>query len=341
MHNRPSFVPSVDRRDARDVWAAASVVGVLGLTGACALWLLSLAPAVPTQGSLAVASISARTEVLALGASHVFADVEPSLTGRPWVNLSAGLMNYAFMEAVLAAHEPQLRGLRAVVLDLDPLPVFTDSYASARGDFDHLLDLSPRLDVLAEAWPRRLALARERLLTRELPIRYAFSRRKLTTDNLLSALRGDPPEVENVAGHQRLPGRRPEATAWGARAAGHQAIYAPDAIDRNLAAFARIVRRIQARGVPLIFVRFPVHHAYLAAAPPEFETAFSRLRDVAVQLAPSAPFLDYARAPFTDDEFYDDDHLNQQGATRLTWMLAQRVEAVLAYREVSSTTPAP
>ncbi len=306
------------------------VVCTLVFAGVAALALLSLLPRSESQAALAVRGIQPSTQVLALGASHVFTSIEPSLTDRPWTNLSAGLLNYLFMESVWAAHEEQMPGLRAVVLDLDPLPVFTDSYASSHGDYDHLLDLEPSLSALHEPWTRRLALARDRLLTRQLPLRRAFWREKLDMENLLAALRPVPPEYQTVPGHERLLGRRPDSGAWGERGRAHRAtVYSPEVIPRNLAAFARIVESVKARGLRLILVRFPVHPAYLRASP-EFDRVFAELCELARRVAPDSEALDFSRTPqFGDDDFYDDDHLNQQGATRFTPMLSARVEELL------------
>jgi hypothetical protein len=307
-----------------------SVVFALAVAALLALFALSRLPHRPTQGELAVAALDERVEVLALGASHVYANIEPKLTGMRWANLSAGLMNYTYMEGVLAAHEAKLDGLRAVVVDVDPLPVYMDSYATARGDFAHLLDLSPNLSALREPWTRRVALMRERLMTRQLPARRAFSREKLTAERLFRIRRGEEHKFEAVAGHERLTGHPPGSPKWGARAAAHFKAYAPDVIERNLAAFEGIVRRVQARKIPLLLVRFPTHPAYLEAAPPEFAQAYQRLIDTARRVAPEAELVDYSRAPFADDEFYDDDHLNQLGVERFTPMLAQRVRTLLS-----------
>jgi hypothetical protein len=316
--------PSSARRDG---WR---IVLALAAAGLSALALLGLMPRTASQAELAVRNIRPSTEVLALGASHVFTSIEPTLTERPWTNLSAGLQNYLFMESVWAAHEAKMPALRAVVLDLDPLPVFTDSYASSRGDYDHLLDLEPHLGALHEPWGRKLVLARDRLLTRQLAVRRAFWREKVDAENVLAALRPVPPKYETVPGHERLLGRRPESGAWGERARGHRAtVYSSEVIPRNLAAFARLVQGVKARGLRLILVRFPVHPAYLHASP-DFDRAYARLHELARRVAPDAEVLDFSSTPaFGDEEFYDDDHLNQRGATRFTPMLSARVEALL------------
>jgi hypothetical protein len=308
----------------------AAVVLSVALAAALAFAVLAALPHQPSQAELAVANLDGRSEVLALGASHVFTGIEPTLTARPWTLLSAGLLNYRFMEAVLAAHEPQLPNLKMVVVDLDPLPVFADSYATSRGDYDHLLDLAPDLSALREPLSHKLALAKDRLLTRQLPIKRAFWRQKLDGERAQKLLRHEGPDHEIVAGHERFIGRRPGAGAWGDRMVGHRAVYAADAIGPNLRAFQRMVEHLRSRGLQLVFVRFPVHPAYLAASPPEFSETFAQLERLARKLAPEATFLDYASATgLSDEDFYDDDHLNQRGAVRFTPVLSTAVEQLL------------
>ncbi|MET0285108.1 MAG: hypothetical protein ABW352_11580 [Polyangiales bacterium] len=308
------------------ITALALLLGALvGIT------LLDRLPEAPKQGRLAVAQLSPSTEILAVGSSHIYTAIDPALTGRPWVNLSAGLMNYVFMDAVIAAHLERAPNLHAVLLDFDPLPAFTDSYGSAKGDFRHLLDLAPSFSALDESLSRKLVLGRDHLFMYDLPFRRAFMHEKADFDTV-HRLRGE--DWSKISpGHQALQGMHEGGFHGAERAEGHyRVMYDTQYMPRNLAAFARIIARVKAAGVPLILVRIPVHASYRDASPPEFAQAFAALEARAREASPDAPLpvLDYTREPaFGDDEFFDGDHLNQLGAARLTPRLAADVRDLL------------
>lgn len=322
----------------RSAWLTAGALVVAFLIG----WgILRSLPETPRQGRLAVGALSERTQVILLGSSHVYTDVDPARVGRPWMNLAGGMLNYELAESVLAAHAARLPQLQAVLLEADPVLSTVDSLTTYHGDNRPILDLEPDLQALPIHWTQRLGLARDRLLTYQLPVHRVFAREKLDLDSLREAL-FEPKVTPVAAGYEPHAGTAPEGLVGAERVRMHQRA-SPDAeasSARNLAALARIVRRVQTLGVPLILVRFPHHLSYVESRPPELAAAFGAIvHTVQRAAAPVAvPLLDYEQlADLSDRDFYDADHLNVEGSERFSSRLGSAIASLLGKRGLAHT----
>jgi len=321
-----------------NVWPTALGLAVAFVFGVLVLRHL---PETPRQGVLAVDTLSERTEVLLLGSSHVYTDVDPRRVGRPWVNLAGGMLSYELAESVLAAHADRLPHLRAIPLEADPVMVTVDSLATYHGDHRPFLDLKPDLSVLQVDSGTRLGLWRDRVLGYDLPIRRVFQREKLDADRLRALLAGERHDGV-LPGFEAHEGTSSEGLRGDERIRMHERASPSAAASktRNLAALTRMLQHAQKLGVPVILVRLPHHGSYAAARPPAFAAAFDELLRTARAAMPSSEslvLLDFEQQPgFGDGEFYDADHLNVAGSARFSALLAQEVDAVLAGRHLAT-----
>ena len=99
----------------------------------------------------AVEALSAETEVLFLGSSHVDCSVRPHELSMPAMGLNLHEGSYELFELLLARHEPTLKGLQTVVLELDPACFAADRLSSGR-DFTQLFELGLEREDLPRPW---------------------------------------------------------------------------------------------------------------------------------------------------------------------------------------------
>ncbi len=93
--------------------------------------------------------------------------------------------------------------------------------------------------------------------------------------------------------------------------------------DENLLLLLSAVRGCLSRGVECVLVSTPKHANYQSHLPTWYlKETQDRVRTIVEQTG--VPYADYSsNRSFTDDDFYDPDHLNQQGALKFTQMLLQ------------------
>lgn len=88
-----------------------------------------------------------------------------------------------------------------------------------------------------------------------------------------------------------------------------------------------LAKQTEARNQNLFIVTSPYRQDYLSFLPP-YETVFSQLLRIAKE-HPSVHILNYQNdKDFSDDDFYDSDHLNQQGAEKLTNKITQDIARI-------------
>lgn len=303
--------------------------------------ILGALPRPVRQGALAVRALCGHTEIVLVGSSHVYTDVDPRQMERPWMNLAGGMLNYELAESVLATHVPKLSNLRAIVLEADALLRTVDSLHAYGADYRPLLDLAPELSTLQVGWAARWPLWKEQLLAYDLPLR-VFDRDKLDAQSLHAALLGRA-EPDVRAGYEPRIGMSPEGLSGAQRVVMHLRALGPEPSEtrvRNDAALARIVALAEARELPLILVRLPHHRSYRAQRPAEHEAAFDALLQQvrAAQGGREPLFVDYEAMPLGDDAFYDADHLNTRGASLFSAQLARDIAAILASGRVATAS---
>jgi peptidoglycan/LPS O-acetylase OafA/YrhL len=96
-------------------------------------------------------------------------------------------------------------------------------------------------------------------------------------------------------------------------------------VDENLLLLLSAIQRSLSRGVECILVSTPKHPSYQGNLPTWYlnETQ-AQIRAIVEQTG--VRYADYSsNRSFTDDDFYDPDHLNRQGALKFTHMLLQDI----------------
>ncbi len=270
------------------------------------------------------AAMRDEVDVLALGDSHVKWGIDASLPGA---------FNYALPGESHVQSYYRLRSLldergdaiRAVVLSADPHTLarhpddqFRHYYAGFVDPFE--------LAAVDGGWFERLGEA----------LRGRFAPYVGQRANLVAYLEtGRPPEarwldqVEMQAGALASERRITEYSPEGRRAKARQRIRfhfgpAPAVDATRLHYLEQILRLCEERGVRALFVRFPLSVAYLEALGDA--RAFDAAIAERVEASPAAELLD-ARLMFAGDPsvFADVDHLNAEGARRLTRRVAAKL----------------
>ena len=127
------------RSRSRRWWGC--LIGTLGATAVTVVLALPWVSPRTTLATKAVEALSAETEVLFVGTSHVFAGIRPDQYSRQEMTLTAPVINYALMEEALAKHLPRLTGLRYLVLELDIVPIRYDTLRVYGGRNSPLRDI--------------------------------------------------------------------------------------------------------------------------------------------------------------------------------------------------------
>jgi hypothetical protein len=279
----------------------------------------------------ALSQLSARTQVLCIGSSHVVLGVRPSLYPCRWVNLCTFALSYDAARRVVMADLSRAPGARVAVVETDELMANVAMLARLKGDLRPLLELGVGpVEVSAASGPRD-PLERAHLLLRSslYPIfmmprltPYEFANR--TTDvgsdawepgYVFEPARIGPRFDPRVESRQLNEGIRPDASG-------------------EIAAFVAIVRALRAHRVKVLLVRLPHHSSYPASCPQPLRDRYRQLLEVSranFGRDGGVTLCDLEAAPgFGDDDFRDMDHLNQNGAVKLERVLWPRVQQLLA-----------
>lgn len=305
------------------------VLGALAAVAVSAWFLLSPWTSRPTYQTLAVAELGEETLVVALGSSHVHVTIDPELIGVPFTNLSGDACNHVAMEAVLAGNVRRVPNLRAVLLELDIVPLTYDTIDVYQGDYRRLLDLQPDLDVLAEPPARKLALRWQAALTRSALLGPFLARDKLAPVSVAERRKG--PSEPLLPGRRRFTSVMTPERDGAARLAVHAREGSLANVPKNRAALARTIAFLLERGIHPVLVRLPHHESYWSARPASWDDAYERtLSELRARFGDALAVWDLERLPgLRDEHFFDGDHLNQAGAVLLAAELDARLAALL------------
>jgi hypothetical protein len=323
---RYASLPRAERR-----WHAA-IAGVLAVL---ALLCLRVPPLLfgragcpdGTLGSTAVASLSARTEVLFVGSSHVLFGIRPQRYSVGAMNLAATWMDYACVQRVVEKHLPRVPNLKVAVIEYDELPLVSDLVPAmiATNDPRPLteLALSP-LEVPAAGWLQKLRM-----------LRAAWTFPLTTLPRLTPLGWTNPTQACSPLQHPRPgfaagyfytdavtpPSYDPRVLFTALTSAAQN----ERVVQRNLRALEETIALLHRRGVAVMLLRLPHSRDYASQRPPLVAARWrqfqNRVRAWSERDA-SLLVLDWGEnAAFQPGDFRDNHHLNVFGADKLARLL--------------------
>lgn len=310
----------------RHAWHALILAGFAG-TYAAGLQIqkkVSGRAAPTTIRTLAVQALSPRTEVVFLGNSVVEAAIDSALYPAPVMALPMANGNYEVDEIILRSQLPRLTGLKTVVMQLDATCLGWDRLGITI-DFSAFRELGvpvsdiprpwwwrARQNLVEHPWVRALLFG-ERMTPRALVWDRAHESGRLPPEPGFSRLTGTLLEKDRIRYFTKDPVKIWELD--------------PAIIRKNEDAVRRIATLLRARGVRLVFLRYPTRGGYNFFHFPEWDAVVSgfqaRLGEIT---GGTAAVLDLADDPaFTTSDFRDTIHLNQRGAAVLARELPPRL----------------
>ena len=266
-----------------------------------------------------------KVEVLTLGASHAHEGILPLLVTPETFNLGAVSQSLYYDAELLRTYAPRLPKLRLVVL---PISYFTPEYEldhsieSWRTYYYHRYHGIPHHD------------GRNGTHLRNFSDWFLYGR-----DIGLAAVRGQKPgsiRSEYDTGGGRLdtrplgervlhPGPDHVRTSAPVAFGRHDKMMSPEFFPANKARLGALLGWLQARGISVVFVTLPVSPGYLALERPGSRERTRAALD-GFRRKFGVAWHDYSGDPrFIEDDFWDADHLNFQGADKFSRLLGDEV----------------
>lgn len=315
----------------RQAWHALILAGFAGICAAGVRLQLQLsgraAPA--TIRTLAVQALSPRTEAVFLGNSVVEAAIDSSRYPAPVMALPMANGNYEVDEIILRSQLPRLTGLKTVIMQLDATCLGWDRLGITI-DFSAFRELGvPVSDIPRPWWWRARQNLFELPWLRALLFGERMTPRALVWDRTHAASRL-PPEP----GYTRLTGTLLEhdRIRYFTKDPVKMWDLDPAIIRKNENAVRRIATLLRARGVRLVFLRYPTRGGYNFFHFPEWDAVVASFQERLGEITGgTAVVLDLADDPaFTTSDFRDTIHLNQRGAAVLARELPPRLRQLPA-----------
>ena len=275
-----------------------------------------------TLGSAAVASLSAQTDVLFAGSSHVLFGIRPQRYSVTVMNLAATWMDYTCIHRVVEKHLPRVPNLKVAVIEYDELPLVADLVPSmlATNDLRPLMDLGltpleipvsdfvQQLRVIASAWTSPLTT-----LPRLTPLGWANSAQACP------ALYHPPQGF--TAGYFYTDAVTPASYDPGVVFTSLESAAQNDVVvRRNVSELEETIALLHRRGVAVVLLRLPHSRDYAPQRPPLVAARWRQFQEHVRTLNVLA--LDWGEnAAFLPGDFRDNHHLNAFGADKLARLL--------------------
>jgi hypothetical protein len=271
---------------------------------------------------------SPNARVLLLGSSHVLGGLNPDELGVPAINLAGYSQDLYYDSQLVRQYLDRLPSLECVVFGLSYFSLEYDMEASSeewRSCYYRRYFGIPHRHLVNEFDLRNYSLvflygpglARQALFAGKDLDLSAFVQANGWAENPV------PPDLSTVAG------------GGSERLAAHHGLMHEENLRRNLAVLDELLDVLHDRGIEVAFVTTPVHRSYSANFDPRRE---SRFHDAIRHLQSSygARYFDFSNDPrFDARDFYNCDHLNRDGAAKLSRLFGPELGRIVDENKTS------
>ncbi len=265
------------------------------------------------------------TRVLILGSSHMLNGLNPDELGTPAINLAGYSQDLYYGAQLATRYLDRMPQLECVVVGLS---YFTLEY-----------DMERTTEAWRSCYYRRCFGIPHRHWISEFDLRN-FSLYLLYGPEISKqVLFGEPPDLSafvhsNGWAANPVPENSDLAVSDGlARVEAHHGLMHEENLAQNLAILDELFDTLQKRGIEVILLTTPAYSSYFSRFDPDRESRF-RSAVVLLQTKHGIRYFDFTRDPrFTASDFYNSDHLNQNGAVKLSRIFGDELRTVVAERK--------
>lgn len=252
---------------------------------------------------------AADLEILVLGSSHTFFGIDPEHFSVPAFNAAHVSQTFNYDYLIFDKFSPVCTNLQAVVIPVSLFSLYSSLEDSLENWRIKYYNLYYGRSHSASPWDRFEIIGTPPLTLIEQVARYTLSGGR-TTKRTVSELGFG---VKFPEGHQI------DLAQSGIWAAERHMNAKTNRFEENLAYLERIVADCQARGVDALLFTPPAYSSYVENLSQEKIDLLHSTVDSIVAKYPNAAYHDLlADQRFLEADFADGDHMNKQGAQKLT-----------------------
>lgn len=292
------------------------VLPLLALMVAVEAWLENL-PNDARNKHLWMMQHSRQVKTLVLGHSHNLYGIRTSLLGKDAFNLAFDSQSYRYDNYLL--HHYPLDNLQTLILDFDYFQAWED------------LESQPHMAV----WALRYRIYMDcDIHSRFSTYNFEVLHPKWVKDRLTSTI-NPLYDACDVQGWGTTARRETRPSNWnnGLRRAEGNTYHNEELLLLNEDFLRKIFDFCGERGVRVLLLNTPVTAEFRKHQDPR---QVAKNKQLLHRLRCDYPYIEYldleADPRFTDDDFYDSDHLNQYGATKLTHILKDHIAHTSGHR---------
>jgi hypothetical protein len=249
-------------------------------------------------------------EVLILGSSNAAWGIAPDAFSVPALNLANAAQSLYYDLTLAERYVPRMPRLKVVILGLTYVTLKSEVYDWDDSDrayyYAHFWDLPPQGQSFFET--RRWSLT----ALYGVRMSASYARKGFHVANI-HTLDGPGAAAQTPAQRQEEADKRADELTR---------VLHDERLTDNLARLDRLASLVEQHGATLVLAELPVQESLLQRLSPTEVAATARARAELMKRYPGIRYVDHSRdSSFALADFYDTDHLNPQGATKLTKLL--------------------
>jgi len=255
-------------------------------------------------------------ETLILGTSHTYMGINPALFEGTAFNLASTAQTLYFDRFLFEKYAPDMPKLKRLILPVSYSSLGSESYLNP-GDFNksyHYAFFYGSDAFIKKLAPRRFSLVSLFTVKRSIDrsIDFYFEGDDLVECNELGWYAGD---------------EAPKPLQKSGETTGqlHDSFYSEDLVPINTAHVAAILQSCKAANIEVYLVSMPMYSSYMEHVTSERYEVMQRTVDSLSQ-AYQSPYFNYTYDPgFKTEDYFDSNHLNEQGANTFTKKLMDAI----------------
>ncbi|WNJ16456.1 hypothetical protein [Pontibacter sp. G13] len=251
-----------------------------------------------------------------LGSSHSYLGIQPDLLDGRSFNMGATAQTLYFDHFLLHKYIDQLPNLRRVIVPVS-YPTFGSESDRNIGDYDKSYEYAHFYgsEGFVSNWsPKRYSLVNLFTIKKSVDRSIAYYQGK---DSLVEFRRNGWYWTEE---QRDLEKNGQNAGTF------HDQFYDETLIPLNVNRIVEMAETCDQHGVELVLVSMPMHQSYLSTVNP---ARYQRMQELADSLSQALPiaYYNFTEDPrFTDEDFFDSNHLRSQGAIKFTQIFRATLE---------------